>query len=88
LDKEYNMNPQAFDITVQVTDPIRDTYVAAGQASGNMQKEIAVLDEKICALVQSIHVSKLKRDFMTGFSTDPVTFINKWIASQSRDLEV
>lgn len=82
------MGTQAYDIPVQVTDPIRDTYIKASTATVNIQKEIGVLDEKICALVQSVQTSKLKRDFMLGFASDPVNFINNWIASQSRDLEV
>lgn len=43
---------------------------------------------QIESLVQAINQCKLKRDFMLSFSEDPVGFINQWVASQSRDLEV
>lgn len=46
------------------------------------------LDDKIVQCVQSINNSKIKRDFLFQFSKHPVEFINKWIASQARDLEV
>lgn len=52
------------------------------------QKEIMALDDKIVQCVQSINNSKIKRDFLMQFSKEPVEFINKWIASQARDLEV
>ncbi|KAI8901336.1 SWI/SNF complex 60 kDa subunit [Globomyces pollinis-pini] len=88
VDKEYHMNTQAFDINVTVPDPIRERYnkVAVGNAS--VQREISQLDDKISALIQSINLAKLKRDFMASFVENPVKFINDWIGSQSRDLEV
>ncbi|GAB5593001.1 SWI/SNF and RSC complex subunit Ssr3 [Umbelopsis nana] len=42
-----------------------------------MQKEILALDDKI-----------IKRNFLPQFARSPVEFINKWIASQARDLEI
>ncbi len=82
------MNSQAFDIPVLVNDPIRERYVQTVQGSIPLQREISVLDEKICALVQTINMSKLKRDFLRNYAADPVNFIKQWTASQSRDLEV
>lgn len=38
--------------------------------------------------MQALHSSKLKKDFMTSFVEDPVGFLNKWVSSQSKDLEV
>lgn len=46
------------------------------------------LDDKIVQCVQSINNSKIKRDFLMEFSKEPVEFINRWVASQARDLEV
>jgi SWI/SNF-related matrix-associated actin-dependent regulator of chromatin subfamily D len=39
-------------------------------------------------MIQAIHSSKLKRDFMNSFIQNPVEFINRWVASQSKDLKV
>ena len=38
-------------------------------------------------MAQQIHNSQLKRTFLTTFADDPAGFINKWLESQSRDLE-
>ncbi len=43
---------------------------------------------QISAVVQALHSSKLKKDFMTAFVEDPVGFLNKWVSSQSKDLQV
>lgn len=82
------MNPQAFDIPVFVQDSIHEKYGKIQQGNLPLQREIATLDEKIAALVQSISISKIKRDFMQAFVDDPMKFIDQWISSQSRDLEV
>ena len=58
------------------------------QGNPQLIREISSLDDKICALVQTINLSKLKRDFMRNFSNDPVNFIQQFTASQSRDLEI
>jgi SWI/SNF-related matrix-associated actin-dependent regulator of chromatin subfamily D len=57
-------------------------------AGTSTQKEILALDDKIVQCVQSINNSKIKRDFLLQFAGSPVEFINKWIASQARDLEI
>ena len=38
-------------------------------------------------LVHQIHNSQLKRAFLESFASDPATFTNTWLESQSRDLE-
>lgn len=38
-------------------------------------------------LAQQVHNSQLKRNFLSAFADDPAGFINKWLESQSRDLE-
>jgi SWI/SNF-related matrix-associated actin-dependent regulator of chromatin subfamily D len=57
-------------------------------ASSQSQKDVLALDDKIVQCVQSINNSKIKRDFLTQFSRDPLGFTNKWIMSQAKDLEV
>jgi SWI/SNF-related matrix-associated actin-dependent regulator of chromatin subfamily D len=38
--------------------------------------------------IQSMQNSKTKRDFLLRFANDPADFLDRWVASQSRDLEV
>ncbi len=88
VDKEFNYCPTAFDIQVELENPIRDRIKMITQKHGVLQRELTHLDEQISAIVQCIHESKMKKDFMAGFASDPVQFLNRWIGSQSRDLEV
>ncbi|PKK72158.1 hypothetical protein RhiirC2_710595 [Rhizophagus irregularis] len=87
VDKEFHQSRYAYDIEVEVDDPnkLRLLSVFNNNAS---QREVQNLDDKIVQCVQSINNSKTKRDFLLNFAKSPVEFINKWVASQSRDLEV
>ncbi|KAI9312572.1 SWI/SNF and RSC complex subunit Ssr3 [Dichotomocladium elegans] len=87
VDKESHQSPQAYDIDVEIDSPVRQKLANSVSAT-QLQKEIMSLDERIVQCVQSINNSKIKRDFLLQFSENPVNFINKWIASQARDLEV
>ena len=34
-----------------------------------------------------MHASVLERDFLSAFAEDPAGFVQRWVASQARDLE-
>jgi len=87
VDKEYHLSRHAYDIDIEVDDTIR-AKMASVVASTATQKQIMDLDEKIVQHVASVNNSKIKRDFLLQFATSPVDFINKWVASQARDLEI
>ncbi|KAJ3195236.1 SWI SNF, matrix associated, actin dependent regulator of chromatin, sub d, member 1 [Irineochytrium annulatum] len=89
VSQEYVLSSLAYDIEVDVDDPVRvsmSNVLTGGDLT--IQKEIALLDEQIGKQVEDINNCKLKREFMLAFAKDPVNFINQWVASQSRDLEV
>ncbi|KAI8955770.1 hypothetical protein F4801DRAFT_174769 [Xylaria longipes] len=92
LDEEFHKDPQptVYDVRVAVDDPLRDRMSAflnnAGYAS--MLKEVASLDEQLAIIIQAVHVSKAKHDFLSSLSEDPATFVQNWLSSQKRDLEV
>lgn len=86
VDKQFNQSSKAYDVDVELDSIVKQkmmNVVAATQP----QKDIMGLDDKIVQCVQSINNSKIKRDFLTQFSRNPIEFINKWISSQARDLE-
>lgn len=86
VDKQFNQGTKAYDMDVELDSVVRQkmmNVVAATQT----QKDILGLDDKIVQCVQSINNSKIKRDFLTQFSRNPIEFINKWINSQAKDLE-
>ncbi|KAI8630849.1 hypothetical protein F5Y19DRAFT_36362 [Xylariaceae sp. FL1651] len=92
LDEEFHKDPQPtiYDIRVAVDDPLREkmsSFLAhAGYA--NMLKEAASLDEQLAIIIQAVHVSKAKHEFLKSLSEDPATFVRNWLSSQKRDLEV
>ncbi|KAJ2968290.1 hypothetical protein NUW58_g10253 [Xylaria curta] len=92
LDEEFHKDPQptVYDVRVAVDDPLRErmsTFLNnAGYAS--MLKEVASLDEQLAIIIQAVHVSKAKHDFLSSLSEDPATFVRNWLSSQKRDLEV
>lgn len=87
VDKQFNQSTKAYDMDVELDSVVRQKMMNI-VASSQAQKDIMGLDDKIVQCVQSINNSKIKRDFLTQFSRDPIEFINKWITSQARDLEV
>ena len=56
--------------------------------STSSQLEIQSLDNKVHETVELINQYKINRDFLLGFARAPQPFVNKWLVSQSRDLEV
>ena len=87
MDKQLHLSCKAYDIDVEMDSIARQKMVNI-VSSNQIQKEIMAYDDKIVQCVQSINNSKVKRDFLLQFSKEPIEFINKWIASQARDLEV
>ncbi|TGJ86059.1 hypothetical protein E0Z10_g2723 [Xylaria hypoxylon] len=92
LDEQFHKDPQptVYDVRVAVDDPLREKMTAFLNNAGyaGMLKEVASLDEQLAIIVQAIHVSKAKHDFLNSLSEDPATFVRNWLSSQKRDLEV
>jgi len=82
-------NPQAWDVEVKMEDTTLKGKM--NQTMLNMSNETArdlsKYDEEAALLAQQIHNSQLKRTFLSSFAADPADFIQKWLESQSRDLE-
>lgn len=87
VDKQFSTSATVYDMDVELDSVVRQKMMHT-VASSQSQKDILALDDKIVQCVQSINNSKIKRDFLTQFSRDPLEFMNKWIISQARDLEV
>ena len=39
-------------------------------------------------MIQMIHHSKVKRDFLVAFSKDPVNYLKKFITSQNQEMQL
>ncbi|PAV15930.1 SWI SNF complex 60 kDa subunit [Pyrrhoderma noxium] len=81
--------PQAWDVEVKVEDTSVKSRMnqVILNTSPETAREVAKSDEEASILAQQIQNSLLKRTFLESFADDPADFINKWLASQSRDLE-
>lgn len=92
VDEEFLSNPQptVYDIRVVVDDPLKAKVLAMGQNPEYhaAYRQIALLDEQLAVLVQALQHSKARHAFYKSFAKDPTGFINRWMASQRRDLEV
>ena len=50
--------------------------------------ELARLDDTLALAVSAITRSRAKHAFFSSLATDPAKFINRWVSSQRRDLQV
>ncbi|KAG8727970.1 SWI/SNF complex component snf12, partial [Ceratobasidium sp. 423] len=85
-----NPTPKAFDISIDVDDvalkaKLQETYVAITQGD---QAEIQSLEEKTTQIISQINALSLKREFCKSYAANPQQFIHRWVASQSRDLDI
>uniref|UniRef100_A0A915JRI5 DM2 domain-containing protein n=1 Tax=Romanomermis culicivorax TaxID=13658 RepID=A0A915JRI5_ROMCU len=76
-----------YDIDVEIDDPLKNKINQFLTSIQNLN-DIATCDNKINEIVEQIQQVKLQREFYLSFAQDPITFIEKWIISQSRDLQV
>jgi SWI/SNF-related matrix-associated actin-dependent regulator of chromatin subfamily D len=92
VDEEFHGNPQPtiYDVRVMVDDGLRGQAVAFFQNPelAGVLKDVNLLDEQLITLVQAIHDSKVRHDFLTSLAKDPVNFVRQWLSSQKRDTEV
>ncbi|KAH7906936.1 BAR-domain-containing protein [Hygrophoropsis aurantiaca] len=80
--------PMAWDIEVKMEDTsLKSRMAAVIHTSKESAQDLAKLDDEIALLTQSLHNAHTKRNFLQEFADDPAQFIQKWLASQSRDLE-
>ncbi|VDD81831.1 unnamed protein product [Mesocestoides corti] len=75
-----------YDIEVEVVSMICYGLPPSNQCL-NYLIELAAIDNKIFELVEQINQMKVHREFYLEFSQDPHTFITRWLASQSHDLQ-
>ncbi|KAI1178242.1 hypothetical protein F4777DRAFT_131031 [Nemania sp. FL0916] len=92
LDEQFHKDPQPtiYDVRVAVDDPLREKMSEFLNNAGyvSMLKEVSSLDEQLAIIIQAVHVSKAKHDFLKALSEDPANRIRNWLSSQKRDLDV
>jgi SWI/SNF-related matrix-associated actin-dependent regulator of chromatin subfamily D len=92
VDEEFHKDPQptVYDIRVAVDDPVRAKMLPFihNPQYGAMLKDVAGLDDQLATMVTAIAASKAKHAFLSGLSNDPAGFMQRWLSSQTRDLEM
>ncbi|MBW0476182.1 hypothetical protein O181_015897 [Austropuccinia psidii MF-1] len=93
VDEESHENrAEYFDIEFDIEDPAKlhlmNIKSALDNGNHSISKEISNLDEQIADYVAKLREVKIRRDFYKSFTNDPVGFIERWLKSQGRDLEV
>lgn len=82
--------PTIYDIQLPIDSTLRTamqehlrspTYAPALQ-------EIAKLNDETAVIIAALQHSKAKHIFLTNLSKYPVEWLNKWVNSQQRDLEI
>ncbi|KAF3918667.1 hypothetical protein AA313_de0205933 [Arthrobotrys entomopaga] len=82
--------PVIYDIIMTEDEPLRLRMIKImnSQITSPLHRNLTMEDDNIAVLVQAINHSKAKRDFWTSLGMDPASFIQRWVSSQKRDLEV
>ncbi|GHJ86730.1 hypothetical protein NliqN6_3132 [Naganishia liquefaciens] len=88
VDQDRSVCPKVFDIPIEIEDPLKTkSHAILSSLEGQPMKEIMSAEDDVATLAYTIRTSREKRDFLLAFSKDPANFINRWLASQARDLD-
>ncbi|KAK3633501.1 SWI/SNF and RSC complex subunit Ssr3 [Elasticomyces elasticus] len=93
VDKDYIKSgspPTVYDLRVPLPNPTMQALTKFHTSRSHLStlKEIVKADEDLAVLVQKINNTNGKRKFYDSLSRDPGAFIQRWVKSQRRDLEV
>ncbi|KIV79059.1 hypothetical protein PV11_06647 [Exophiala sideris] len=90
VDQEFHKNPEptVYDVQVQVEDPLRALILKMTSSPENqaIMRQIQKIDEELAVLIQKMYHIKAKHTFFSSMAKDPIGFIDKWLASQKKDL--
>lgn len=75
-----------YDLDVEIDDNCKHMMREFIQTTGE-DEEITKLDNQIYEIVDQLNQCRLKHEFFDDFGANPQSFIDKWLASQSRDLK-
>lgn len=82
--------PTIYDIRVPLPNSIVPVFTAYKMNNLHLTtlKDLTSMDEDLALLVQKINNTNAKRKFYDNLSKDPAGFVQRWVGSQRRDLEV
>ena len=82
--------PTIYDLTIPLPSPLKQKMASLHQSPTHIQnlKAINTIDDDLALLVQKIGHENQKRKFLDSLARDPSRFIQRWVSSQKRDLEI
>lgn len=80
--------PTIYTLRVRTPSPLLGLRATAKHQPPQILRQISVHDDNLATLMQALTHSKAKHAFLSELSRDPVGFMQRWIKSQKRDLEV
>lgn len=91
-DQAFHNDPQPtiYDVHVTLSDPLSAQLSSFNQNPSlpATLREIVGLNDQLSLFIQRIGESKAKHTFLTQLGKEPDLFMQRWMSSQKRDLEV
>lgn len=90
VDPTYHKSPTPtiYTLRVRTPSPLLALRATVKHQHPQTLRQISVYDDNLATLMQALTHSKAKHAFLSELSRDPVGFMQRWIKSQKRDLEV
>lgn len=90
VDPNYHKSPTPtiYTLRVRTPSPLLALRATVKQQPLQTLRQISAHDDNLATLMQALTHSKAKHAFLSEMSRDPVGFMQRWIKSQKRDLEV
>lgn len=93
---EYTVDPSkdisnrdiAFDVPIQVDHPLRGELLSMLTMWHHDNSSIGRIEDLLLQDVQALNLLSHQHDFYEQFSKDPITFLDRLVASQARDLKI
>lgn len=87
LPNNVRKHVQCFLVDVEVDDAVKEQSIISLERFGLIDKEIQLVNSSINNLMDQIAEHNERRKFFKLLSHDPVQFLDRWLASQCRDLK-
>jgi len=90
LESGHDSGSRCFDLDLELDDTAYKSKLAGSlsKMASNYAANLTAIDDEIAQGAQAIRTAKLKQDFYQALAEDPRGFVNKWLESQSKDLDL
>jgi len=81
---------RCFDLELELDDGAYKGLIVGtlSKMASNHAANLALIDDEIAQGAQAIRTAKLKQEFYQSLAENPKAFVNRWLESQSKDLDI